>query len=231
MTFSPYLCVLNFISVITVKSFCFNSFDENTYVLSDSTGECIIIDPGCHMKEEEVEISDYISKHNLIPVKLINTHCHIDHILGNYYISTKYSLKLETHQAEIPVLESSSYVSKLYQINLSPSPNPEIFLKEGDIVKFGVSELMVLFTPGHSPGSISFYSAADKFVISGDVLFERSIGRTDLPGGNYDTLIDSIVSKLLPLGDETVVYSGHGNPTRIGEERKLNPFLREHFEN
>ncbi len=217
--------------MITVKSFCFNSFDENTYVLSDSSGECIIIDPGCHLKDEEIEISDYVSQNNLTPVRLINTHCHIDHILGNYYISNRYGLKLETHEAEIPVLDSSSYVSKLYQINLTPSPQPETFLKEGDVVKFGVSELEVLFTPGHSPGSISFYSSANNFVISGDVLFERSIGRTDLPGGNYDTLIDSIVSKLLPLGDETIVYSGHGNPTKIGEERKLNPFLREHFEN
>lgn len=216
--------------MITVKSFCFNSFDENTYVLYDSTRECVIIDPGCHMKEEEREISHYIAMHHLIPVRLLNTHCHIDHILGNYYISNLYQLPLETHQLELPVLESSAYVSKLYQINLTPSPEPASFLNEGDVVNFGVSSLKVLFTPGHSPGSISFYSEADKFVISGDVLFERSIGRTDLPGGNFDTLIESISNKLIPLGDEVIVYSGHGNSTTIGSEKRMNPFLREHLQ-
>lgn len=217
--------------MITVKSFCFNSFDENTYVLSDESRECIIIDPGCHLKNEEEELALYIETEKLVPVKLINTHCHIDHILGNRFIAGKYKLKLEVNEKELPVLSASGYVSQMYQIQLNPSPDPEIFLKEGDIIKFGNSELKVLFTPGHSPGSISFYSNTDKFIISGDVLFEQSIGRTDLPGGNYETLIDSIVTKLLPLGDEVMVYSGHGNPTTIGNEKKLNPFLREHLQN
>lgn len=217
--------------MITVKSFCFNSFDENTYILSDESRECIIIDPGCHLKNEEEELALYIETENLAPVKLINTHCHIDHILGNRFIAGKYKLKLEVNEKELPVLSASGYVSQMYQIQLNPSPDPEIFLKEGDIIKFGNSELKVLFTPGHSPGSISFYSNTDKFIISGDVLFEQSIGRTDLPGGNYETLIESIVTKLLPLGDEVMVYSGHGNPTTIGNEKKLNPFLREHLQN
>jgi len=216
--------------MITVKSFSFNSFEENTYVLSDNSGECIIIDPGCHMKDEEQELTDYISANNLVPVRLINTHCHIDHILGNSFIAGKYKLKLEANQMEIPVLSSSGMVSQMYQIALNPSPEIEIFLKEGDSIKFGNSELQVFFTPGHSPGSLSFYSAIDKFVVSGDVLFERSIGRTDLPGGNYDTLIESIITKLLPLGDDVKVYSGHGNPTTIGAEKKMNPFLREHLQ-
>jgi glyoxylase-like metal-dependent hydrolase (beta-lactamase superfamily II) len=215
---------------MVIKSFYFNSFEENTYVISDSTGECIIIDPGCHMREEELEIAEYIASRNLSPVRLLNTHCHIDHILGNHFISTKYHLELEANQLELPVLESSSYVSKLYQINMNPSPVPTLFLQQDDVVRFGNSELKVIFVPGHSPGSIAFYSKEENFIISGDVLFERSIGRTDLPGGDYDTLIESIVKKLLPLGDEVIVYSGHGHPTKIGSERKSNPFLREHLQ-
>lgn len=216
--------------MISIKAFCFNSFDENTYVLSDESRECLIIDPGCHLKEEEEEFTTYIAINNLKPVKLINTHCHIDHILGNSFVAGKYGLKLEAHRNEIPVLSSSGMVSQLYQIQLNPSPEIEIFLNEGDTINFGNSEMKILFTPGHSPGSVSFYSEADKIVISGDVLFERSIGRTDLPGGSYDTLISSIVNKLLPLGDDVKVYSGHGNVTSIGAEKKLNPFLREHLQ-
>lgn len=217
--------------MITVKSFCFNSFEENTYVLSDASRQCIIIDPGCHMKDEEAELADYIKNHQLEPVRLLNTHCHIDHILGNQFIASRYGLELEIHEKEIPVLESSEYVSKMYQIQLNPSPQPGFFLEEGQVVNFGNSTLHLLFTPGHSPGSITFYSPADKFVISGDVLFERSIGRTDLPGGDYDVLINSIITKLFPLGDEVVVYPGHGNPTTIATEKRFNPFLREHTQN
>ncbi len=216
--------------MITVKSFCFNSFEENTYVLSDASGECLIIDPGCHMEEEEKELSGYISENNLKPVRLINTHCHIDHILGNSFIAGKYTLKLEANENELPVLSASGYVSQMYQIQLNPSPEIDKFINEGDIINFGNSELEVFFTPGHSPGSLTFYSREDKFIISGDVLFERSIGRTDLPGGDYDTLITSIITKLLPLGDDVKVYSGHGNSTTVGSEKSHNPFLREHLQ-
>ena len=214
--------------MIKVKSFCFNSFEENTYVLSDDTNECIIIDPGCHLVYEETELADYIETNKLKPVRLLNTHCHIDHILGNSFVARKYNLELEINDKELPVLNASGYVSEMYQIQMNPSPVPAKFLIEGDKVRFGNSELDVIFTPGHSPGSISFYSSKDKFVISGDVLFEQSIGRTDLPGGDYETLLESIIVKLLPLGDNTLVFCGHGNSTTIGAERELNPFLREH---
>lgn len=216
--------------MIFVKPFVFNSFEENTYVLSDETGQCIIIDPGCHLADEEEELTEYISKNNLLPVRLLNTHCHIDHILGNAFVSKKYHLTPEYHIEEIRVMESSTYVSQLYQINLNPSPPAQNFLQQGDTVSFGNSELQVLFTPGHSPGSVTFYNLKEKFMISGDVLFERSIGRTDLPGGSYEVLMDTIVNKLLPLGDDIRVYSGHGPVTTIGAEKKLNPFLREHLQ-
>lgn len=216
--------------MIAVKSFCFNSFEENTYILSDETGECVIIDPGCHLADEEIELSDFISSKGLKPVKLLNTHCHIDHILGNSYVSKKYNLKPEYHKLEVPVMDSANYVSQLYKINFSPSPEPAGFLDESNVINFGNSQLSIYFTPGHSPGSISFYCKDDSFVISGDVLFERSIGRTDLPGGNYDVLMHSITTKLFQLGDEVKVYSGHGSPTTIGAEKKYNPFVREFLE-
>jgi glyoxylase-like metal-dependent hydrolase (beta-lactamase superfamily II) len=216
--------------MISIKSFTFNSFEENTYVLYDETGECVVIDPGCHLKDEEEELANFISVNNLNPVKLLNTHCHIDHILGNYFVSKKFNLLPEYHRDETRVLESSGYVSQLYQIHLKPSPVAVRFLNEGDTVKFGNSELSVIFTPGHSPGSVTFFNQKEKFMISGDVLFMQSIGRTDLPGGSYEVLMESIIGKLLPLGDEVKVYSGHGPVTTIGAERKLNPFLREHLQ-
>jgi hydroxyacylglutathione hydrolase len=216
--------------MIHIKSFIFNSFEENSYVLYDETGDCIIIDPGCHLPDEEQELADFVSKNNLKPVRLLNTHCHIDHILGNYFVSNKYNLLPEYHRNEIRVLESSAYVSQLYQIHLNPSPAAVSFLDEADLIRFGNSELSIIFTPGHSPGSLTFFSQKEKFMISGDVLFMQSIGRTDLPGGSYEVLMDSIISKLLPLGDEIRVYSGHGPETTIGAERRSNPFLREHLQ-
>jgi glyoxylase-like metal-dependent hydrolase (beta-lactamase superfamily II) len=216
--------------MISIKSFTFNSFEENSYVLYDETGECVIIDPGCHLPEEENELVHFISNKNLKPVKLLNTHCHIDHILGNYFVSKKFNLLPEYHQDETRVLESSAYVSQLYQIHLNPSPVAVHFLNEGDTVKFGNSELSVIFTPGHSPGSVTFFNQQEKFMISGDVLFMQSIGRTDLPGGSYEALMESIIGKLLPLGDDIKVYCGHGPATTIGAERRSNPFLREHLQ-
>jgi hydroxyacylglutathione hydrolase len=213
--------------MIAIKSFVFNSFEENTYVLSDETGECVIIDPGCHLASEEKELSDYIDKQGLTPVLLLNTHCHIDHILGNQYVSSKYGVNLYFHKAEQPVLDASSAVSMMYGIQLDPSPQPAGYLEEGEAVRFGTSVLKVIFTPGHSPGSISFFNEKQQFLISGDVLFKTSIGRTDLPGGNYETLIRSIMIGLMPLGDAVKVYSGHGESTTLGYEKQFNPFLRE----
>jgi len=216
--------------MITVHSFCFNSFEENTYILFDETKECILIDPGNHLPEEDKILKDYIEAKQLNPVRLLNTHCHIDHILGNHFVQSTYQTGLLIHKKEIPVLDSSVFISQAYQIQMTPSPEPSGFLEENDFVRFGNSELRVIFTPGHSPGSISFFSEKDKLIISGDVLFERSIGRTDLPGGDYDTLISSITQKLFPLGDDVIVYPGHGNKTTLREERKFNPFLREHLQ-
>ncbi len=209
-----------------VAKFTFNPFQENTYVLYDDTKECAIIDPGCYDEKEKSELVDFIEKENLTPVRLINTHCHIDHVFGNHFISEKYNLPLEIHEGELPVLNAVPQVAMMYGIPFGdPIPAVEKFIKEGDIIKFGSSSLESIYTPGHSPASLSFYCKEAKFIIAGDVLFYGSIGRTDLPGGNHNTLISSIKDKLFPLGDDIEVYPGHGPKTTIGYEKKTNPFL------
>ena len=209
----------------TVANFTFNPFQENTYILYDETKECIVIDPGCYTQAERDELINFIEANNLKPVRLINTHCHIDHVLGNKFIADKYDLELEIHSGEIPVLDALEQVSKTYGIPVELSPDASKFIEEGDEVKFGNTTLKTLLTPGHPPASISFFCEADRYVIAGDVLFYGSIGRTDLPGGNFDTLIRSIREQLFPLGDDVRVYCGHGPATSIGYEKDTNPFL------
>ena len=210
-----------------IAVFTFNSFAENTYVLYDETKECIILDPGCNTEDERKQLIDFITSSELTPVKLVNTHCHIDHVLGNNFIHEKYNLPLISHKLEQLVLDNMGGVAHMYAIEYDPSPKIVEFLDEGDVLKFGNTTLEVLFTPGHSPGSISFFHRTSKQLIAGDVLFQRSIGRTDLPGGDHAAIINSIKTKLFPLGDDVVVYSGHGPNTTIGEERRENPFLIE----
>ena len=210
-----------------LKSFTFNQFYENTFIVSDSTNDCIIIDPGCYSNDEKNILKKYIEDNNLNPVKLINTHCHIDHILGNKFVAKTWELNLETHQNDIELLENSSEIARVYGfIDYEKSPSTTQFLNEGDIVEFGNSKLKILYTPGHAPGHISLYSKEEKFIISGDVLFKSSIGRTDLPGGDFNVLIESIKTKILCLDDDTVVYCGHGPATTVGYERVNNPFLK-----
>ena len=209
-----------------VVQLTFNPFQENTYIVYDETGECVIFDPGCFEVHEKQELAKKIEELSLTPVRLINTHCHLDHVFGNKFVAEQYSLPLEIHEAEAPVLAAVPQICQMYGLPLpDESPEPSSFLHAGETVKFGNTILEMLFTPGHSPGSLSFYCREDKFVIAGDVLFYGSIGRTDLPGGDYDTLIQSIKTQLLPLGDDITVYSGHGPATRMGYERKNNPFL------
>jgi glyoxylase-like metal-dependent hydrolase (beta-lactamase superfamily II) len=216
-----------------VHFFTFSPFSENTYVIYDETKECIIIDPGCYTDAERKTLSNFIQEHDLTPVRLINTHCHLDHVFGNRYVAETYKLALEIHEGELPVLESVAVVSQMYgipNVQQSPDPDPDKYINEGDTISFGNTALSVFFTPGHSPASVSFYCKEDNFIIGGDVLFQSSIGRTDLPGGNMDTLMKSIFDHFLTLPDETTVYSGHGNPTTVGAERKGNPFILEYVQ-
>ena len=210
-----------------IKTFTFNQFLENTIIVSDSTNECIIIDPGCYNDEEKKILENYITKNNLNPVKLINTHCHIDHILGNNFVSRNWGIDLEINEKDLDLLNNADQIAKIYGFtNYERSPMPKKFINEDDIVNFGISELKVIFTPGHAPGHISLYSEKDNLIISGDVIFQNSIGRTDLPGGNFNTLIKSIKNKILSLDDNVIIYCGHGPNTTVGNERRNNPFLK-----
>jgi len=211
--------------MITIQQFTFNGFQENTYILFDETKECVIIDPGCYDSYEKKVLQNFISEQKLVPKKLLNTHTHIDHILGNQFVSKTFNIGLEINKHDLEALHRTTEYGHLYGFSVEQSPEPINFLNEGDMVKFGNSELEILFTPGHSEGSICFYHRKQKFAISGDVLFYGSIGRTDLPGGDYETLIASIKEKLFPLGDDFKIYSGHGPSTTIGFERKYNSFL------
>ena len=211
--------------MISIHYFTFGPMGENTYILWDETKECVIIDPGNYNHTENKELSDFITKNGLKPVHLLLTHGHIDHINGNRYVLDTYNLLPEMHQDDIYFIEHHSISANMYGLKVDQSPMPKVLLNEGDIVTFGNSALEIVHTPGHSPGSISFFNKADKFMISGDVLFYACIGRTDLPMGNYETLIKSIKQKLLPLGDDMTVYSGHGQETTIGSERMYNTFL------
>lgn len=210
---------------VQVHSLTYNPFAENTYILSAPGGQCIIIDPGCYDQAERDDLVAYITSNGLQPVRLINTHCHVDHILGNAFVAKKYNLGLEIHEGELPVLQAGPMVAGMYAIAYDKSPDPISYLKEGDVISFGGVDLQVLFTPGHSPASICLYNAIDGWVIGGDVLFHENIGRTDLPGGNFDTLIRSIKTKLFTLPNETVVYPGHGIETTVGYEKMFNPFM------
>jgi glyoxylase-like metal-dependent hydrolase (beta-lactamase superfamily II) len=211
--------------MLSIKSFEFSPIQENTYILYNEFNECLVIDPGCYFEEECNELALFVEKNDLKPKMLLNTHCHLDHVFGNKFISEKFDLTLQLHEGEVPVLQFAPTSGLMYNLPFDNYTGSFEYLQEGDVLKLGTDELLVLFTPGHSPASISFYCAAQGFLISGDVLFRQSIGRTDLPGGNYETLITSIKEKLLVLPDETVVYSGHGAPTTIGYEKRNNPYL------
>ena len=209
------------------RTFTFNPFEENTYVLWDDTKECIIIDPGCYEEHEKKELSDFIEKNELQPVKILMTHAHIDHMLGNNYLTGLYDIPIQLSFIETSLLNAVREYGQMWGINAEPSPNPEYDVKENQNVTFGNTILIPYFTPGHSPGSFSFLNKESKNLFSGDVLFMQSIGRTDLPGGDYATLIRSIREKLMVLEDDIKVHPGHGPSTTIGAERRGNPFLND----
>ncbi len=211
-------------TMLSVQSFVFNPFQENTYVLFDETGDCVIIDPGCFVDNERKELTDFIEAQNLNVKMLLNTHCHIDHVLGNYFVKEKYKTKLYIHPKDEPVLKAVKVYAPNYGFATYTEAEADAYLEEGDTVSFGNQQFTVLFVPGHSPGHIAFYNEKQKTVMAGDVLFMNSVGRTDLPGGDHATLINSIHQKLFTLPDDVTVYSGHGPETTIGFEKRTNPF-------
>jgi len=211
--------------MLSIKSFLFNPVQENTYVISDEKGACCIIDPGCYYAEERKELTDYIKLNKLTPKYLLNTHCHLDHIFGNKFVAERYHLPLYLHPQEKIVLDLGPASGIRWGLPFENYAGELVFIEENEAIILGNYKFTVLFTPGHSPGSVSYYCEQQQFVLSGDVLFREGIGRTDLPGGDYDTLIASIREKLFTLPEAVAVYSGHGPQTTIGYEIANNPFL------
>ncbi len=212
--------------MIQIQKFTFNLFAENTFVLwDDESKECAIVDPGCSERDEEKELESFIIHNNLKVKYLINTHCHIDHILGCEFVKQKFNPVYYAPELDIPLLQNANMQADMVGISFSISLRPDEFLSEAKSLLIGTSELLFLFTPGHTPGEFCIYIPDIKTCITGDVLFFDSIGRTDLWGGNYETLIKSINEKLLTLPDETMIYPGHGESSFIGREKKFNPFL------
>ena len=209
-----------------IKSFVFNAFYENTYLLSSANGETLIIDPGCYESFEKKELTDFIKINKLNPIAIINTHCHIDHVLGNDYLKKLYEIPLWIPATEKNLLKSVSTYAPTMGIQGYEEAQPDIMLSEKDMIKFGSEELEILYAPGHSEGHLMFYHAADQLLISGDVIFRESIGRTDLPGGNFKTLEKSIKNQVYTLPDTVKIYPGHGPSTTVGHEKKKNPFIK-----
>jgi hydroxyacylglutathione hydrolase len=215
-----------FMAMLKIRKFEFNPFEENTYVLYDDTRECVIIDPGCYDRQEQEELSAFIEENELKVMMLLNTHCHVDHVLGNWYVKNKYNVKLYIHAKDEMVLKAVKVYAPNYGMFEYQEAEPDEFLDEGMEVRFGNQLLKVLFVPGHAPGHIAFYHEQSSQLIGGDVLFYNSIGRTDLPGGNHHALIESIHKKIFTLPDDVVVFPGHGPETTVGFEKKTNPFCK-----
>ncbi|WP_436416584.1 MBL fold metallo-hydrolase [Petrimonas sp.] len=210
-----------------IKTFEFNPLGVNTYVLYDKTGECVVIDASCFFPDERELLLNFILDNNLVVKHLLNTHLHFDHVFGVNFMASQFGLKLQVHPDDVFLLDNLPQQLQMFGFNTNVDYTPEIgnYLKENDIISFGEQQLKVLHVPGHSPGSIVFYNEKEKFAVVGDVLFNGSIGRTDLPGGNFDQLIEGIRTKLFTLPDDTEIYSGHGPKTTIGQEKKYNPFV------
>ncbi len=210
---------------IMLKSFNNNPYQENTYILYDETGECAIIDPGMYTAAEQNAVVNFIRDNKLTPVLLLNTHCHIDHVLGNKFVFDQYGLKPQFHIGEQEIMDAVVAYAPAMGFRYDPSPLPEVYLPETGTVSFGNTTLELIFAPGHSPAHLCFYNRADNILVGGDVLFRHSIGRSDLPGGNLALLLKNIEEKLFTLPGDCTVYPGHGPETTIAYEKETNPFF------
>jgi hydroxyacylglutathione hydrolase len=209
-----------------LQSFTFNMFMENTYLLWDEAGVCAIVDPGCLFEREQMVLQDYINQHGLQPTYLLNTHCHLDHVFGNAWAERTYGLRPWIHEQEQGILQRLPATAAHWGIDgVEASPPPAGLLRAGSTFGVGSLELEVRWAPGHSPGSVLLYHAESGQALVGDVIFQQSIGRTDLPGGSHAQLIESIHKQVLSMPDATRLYPGHGPDTTVGHERVHNPFL------
>jgi glyoxylase-like metal-dependent hydrolase (beta-lactamase superfamily II) len=212
--------------MISIHKFIFNSFQVNTYLLIEDSGDCIVVDAACYDTREEQKLKDFIVRNNLNVIRNLNTHCHIDHILGNRFIAETFGVYPEYHEASLPFLLTAGEIGKSFGFTIKELPAPANFLKDNEKIQIGSSILQVFYTPGHADGSVCFYCKEQGFVITGDVLFRDTIGRTDMITGDFDVLMKSIREKLFTLPDDTVVYAGHGPETSLGYEKLNNPFIR-----
>jgi len=208
-----------------VKSFTHNPFETNSYVCHNNS-EAVIVDASCSTKKEASEIVNYIESSQLTVKHLLLTHAHVDHIFGCNQLSQQFSLAWQAHQDSSPLLKHAPHQAMMYGFQIQPLSHEIQVLTTEDMITFGNAKWRILHTPGHAPGSLCFVDDASQFIISGDVLFHQSIGRTDLPGGDLGVLMESIFQQLLTLSDDMTVYSGHGSCTTIGHERLNNPFLQ-----
>jgi hydroxyacylglutathione hydrolase len=215
--------------MLHIQPFTFNPFSENTYLVWDDSLACVVIDPGCADRSEQQALAQFMAAQNLKLELVLNTHCHIDHVFGNRWLVDTYKVPLAAHRKDLMNLNGAVPYAHMMGMSFDPSPEPTIWLDGMKEISFGQTTFEIRFTPGHAPGHVSFYHAASGTLFSGDVLFQGSIGRTDLPGGNFSTLMQSIAQQILTLPDETVVWSGHGPETTVGEERQHNPFILEHI--
>jgi len=212
--------------MIRIETFAFNAFQVNTHLVWDDSGECLVVDPAFYSADEQERFDSLIAERGLTLSGQINTHCHVDHLLGVAYLRSHYGCKFRAHRLEARLVENAPLLGEIFGWDVEPLSGIDEFLEENGTVAVGTHLLHSIHVPGHSEGSLAFYSPDGGFVITGDALFRGSIGRTDLPGGDYDTLIGSIRSNLLTLPPETLVFPGHGPSTSIGEEAAGNPFLR-----
>jgi len=213
--------------MIHIERFVFNHFQVNCYVLYDPTGMCVIVDPSAYLEEEKDQLIGFIGEKKLKPSWVINTHGHVDHIPGISRLKEKYAVRMAMHKDDLFLIDHAPEQGMIFGFHINKPDNPDIFLEDKQILSVLDTPLEIRHAPGHSPGSVMIYSAENNFLITGDVLFEGSIGRTDLPGGNYNMLVKSIKEQILTLPDDTIVYPGHGTVTTVGEERRQNPFLRD----
>ena len=212
--------------MLEVKSLVFSPIQENTYLLYNERNHGLVVDPGCYFGQEREELKSFIEKYAILPKYLLNTHCHLDHVFGNAFVHQTWNLELHLHELEKPLLDYAPTSGIKWGLPFENYKGNLNYIREGDQIRLDEDVLDVIFAPGHSPGHVCFYNKAQGFVIGGDVLFRQSIGRTDLPGGSLDVLLQSIRTQLFTLPDETIVYPGHGPSTTIGYEKRNNPFLK-----
>ena len=212
--------------MIQIHSFCFNPFQENTYILYNEQKEAIIIDPGMYTRIDFKQFTSFIEDQNLTPKLLLNTHCHLDHVFGNNFVHENYELIAHFHKNEQLVIDRLPEASAKWGIPTEAYKGSVQYLEANEIIHFGKDQFKCLFTPGHSPGSLCFYNELQQFIIGGDLIFMDGVGRTDLPGSNPTDLINSIRTEIMPLKDDLMIYSGHGPETSLGREKLHNPYIK-----